>query len=71
MFKVPAVIFYMIIAFNITAFSVVLQMDVLIFNSFTAKVISWTLTIGAWYLAYVKRNKILFTFGGSKSKTRL
>lgn len=62
MFKVPAVILYMIIAFNLTAFSVVLQMDMLIIDSVTAKVISWALTIGAWYLAYVKRNKVLFTF---------
>jgi len=70
MFKVPAVILYMIIAFNITAFTVVLQMDVLIIDSFTAKVISWALTIGSWYLAYVKRNKVLFTFGTNSNKTR-
>jgi hypothetical protein len=70
MFKVPAVILYMIIAFNITAFSVVLQLDMLIIDSVTAKVISWAVTIAAWYLAYVKRNKVLFTFGANSNKTR-
>jgi hypothetical protein len=70
MFKVPAVILYMIIAFNITAFAFVLQMDMLIIDSVTAKVISWAVAIAAWYLAYVKRNKVLFTFGVKSNKTR-
>ena len=62
MFKLPAVIVYMIIAFNITAFTVILQLDMLIFKSVTIKIISWTLTVGAWYLAYLKRDKLWTIF---------
>jgi len=58
MFKLPAVIIYMIIAFNITAFTVILQLDMLIFKSLTVKIIAWALTIGAWYLAYLKRDTV-------------
>jgi hypothetical protein len=62
MFKLPAVIVYMIIAFNITAFTVILQLDMLIIKSVIIKIISWALTIGAWYLAYVKRDKLWTLF---------
>lgn len=62
MFKLPAVVVYMIIAFNITAFTVILQMDMLIFKSVTLKVICWALTIGAWYLSYLKRDKVWTMF---------
>ena len=58
MFKLPAVIIYMIIAFNITAFTAILQMDVLIFKGATIKAFFWALSIGAWYLAYLKRDKL-------------
>jgi hypothetical protein len=58
MFKLPAVIIYMIIAFNITAFTAILQMDMLIFKGTTIKVVFWILSIGAWYLAYLKRDKL-------------
>ncbi len=57
MFKLPMVIFYMIIAFNITAFTVFLQLDFLIFNSLLIKIIAWVLTIGSWVLAYIKRDE--------------
>ncbi len=56
--RVPAVIVYMIIAFNVTAFTVLLQFDFLIFNSVIMKIIAWALTIGAWYLAYLKRDQV-------------
>jgi hypothetical protein len=59
MFKLPMVIFYMIIAFNITAFTVFLQLDFLIFNSLLIKIIAWVLTIGSWVLAYIKRDSFV------------
>jgi hypothetical protein len=59
MFKLPLVIVYMIIAFNLTAFSVFLQLDVLIFNALIYKIIAWALTVGAWFLAYKNRNKFV------------
>jgi hypothetical protein len=59
MFKLPMVIFYMIIAFNITAFTVFLQLDFLIFNSLPIKIIAWVLTIGSWVLAYIKRDSFV------------
>ncbi|OIR13785.1 hypothetical protein GALL_49200 [mine drainage metagenome] len=58
MFKLPAVIVYMIIAFNITAFTVLLQLDMLIIKSIIFKIIAWAFTIGAWALAYVNRDKV-------------
>jgi hypothetical protein len=45
------------LAFNITAFSVMLQMDMLIFNATVYKVIAWLVTAGSWCLAYVYRNR--------------
>lgn len=60
--RVPAVIVYMIIAFNITGFTVLLQLDLLIFNSLIVKIIAWALTIGAWYLAYLKRDQVWSIF---------
>jgi hypothetical protein len=62
MFKLPLVIIYMIIAFNITAFTVIMQIDWLIFNSVFAKVIAWTFTVGAWILAYINRDKFVKIF---------
>jgi len=59
MFKLPLVTIYMIIAFNITAFTVVLQMDWLIIDSLFAKLIAWAFTIGAWVLAYVNRKQFV------------
>ncbi|OIR08718.1 hypothetical protein GALL_91020 [mine drainage metagenome] len=62
MLKLPLVIIYMIIAFNITAFTVVLQLDWLIINSLIAKAIAWVLTIGAWSMAYANRDKCVTLF---------
>ncbi len=59
MFKLPLVIVYMIIAFNLTAFTLFLQLDMLIFNALVYKIIAWFLTIGAWALAYKNRNKFV------------
>lgn len=52
----PYFILCSIIAINISALTVMLQMD-LIQNSITAKTISWILTACAWSLAYVYRNR--------------
>ena len=47
---------YSIIAFNITAFTIVLQLNWLIFYSIIAKIVAWILTLAAWRLAYIKRH---------------
>jgi hypothetical protein len=62
MIRLPISIIYAMIAFNITAFTVILQLDILIFTSIIAKVISWTLTVGAWTLVYLKRNQFITLF---------
>ncbi len=62
MFKLPMVIIYMIIAFNITAFTAIMLLNVLIINSLIAKIIACALTIGAWALAYINRNKVVTIF---------
>lgn len=56
MFKLPLVIVYAIIAFNITAFTVV---DLLLFQSLTIKIIASALTIVSWVLAYLNRDKFV------------
>lgn len=56
------VIVYMIIAFNITAFTALLMLNMLIITSLFAKIIACSLTIGAWALAYVKRDTVVELF---------
>ena len=53
----PLFVLFSMIAFNVTAFTVMLQMDFLIFNALILKIIAWLLTAGSWYLAYVYRNR--------------
>jgi hypothetical protein len=62
MFKLPMVIVYMIIAFNITAFTGILLMNVLVINSPVVKIIACTLSVGAWVLAYIQRDKVVQIF---------
>ncbi len=62
MIKLPLSIIIAMIAFNITAFTIFLQLDMLIFNSIIVKIIAWALTIGAWVLVYIKRNKLVTLF---------
>ncbi|MDX8399922.1 MAG: hypothetical protein R8K20_06710 [Gallionellaceae bacterium] len=62
MLKLPLFIVYAIVAFNITAFSVILQLDMLIFNALIIKFIVWTLTVGAWSLTYINRDKFVTLF---------
>ena len=56
MFKFPLVIVYAIVAFNITAFTLLLQFNFLFFNSPIEKILAWIVTVAAWALTYVKRN---------------
>ena len=62
MLRLPVSILYAMLAFNITAFTLLLQFDKLIFNSIVIKIICWLLTIGAWALVYIKRNKFVTLF---------
>ncbi len=62
MLKIPQSIIYAMIAVNITAFTVLIQLDMLIFNAPIAKLIAWALTIGSWTLAYKKRKKFFILF---------
>ena len=62
MFRLPMIIVYMIIAFNLTLFTLLLQFDFLIFNSIFLKILFWLLTIGAWVLSYKKRDKFVTLF---------
>lgn len=62
MLKLPQSIIYAIVAFNITAFTIPLQLDMLIYKSLILKVIAWVLTIGAWTLTYKKRKKYFILF---------
>lgn len=57
MFKFPLVVVYAIIALNVTAFTGLLQANLLTIQSPTAKIISWALTIVAWIIVYLNRNK--------------
>ncbi len=56
--RIPLVIIFAIIAFNISMFTLMLQMDMLIFHSPVAKAVFWMLTIGAWTLSWIYRAKI-------------
>ncbi len=62
MFRFPLVIIYMIIAFNITAFTVVLLLNMLVIDSIFAKVVACAFSVGAWILAYVNRHKVVRLF---------
>jgi len=53
----PLFVLFSIVAFNITAFAVMLQMDLLIFNATVFKVITWLITVGAWTIVYFFRNR--------------
>ncbi|MGA7750194.1 MAG: hypothetical protein WCA63_08600 [Gallionella sp.] len=53
----PIFVLLSMTAFNITAFTVILQLDILIFNATVYKVIAWLVTFVSWSLAYIYRNK--------------
>ncbi|MBI3903066.1 MAG: hypothetical protein HY306_09050 [Nitrosomonadales bacterium] len=62
MLKLPQSIIFAIVAFNFTAFTLVLQLDILVFQSPMVKIIAWVLTIGAWALTYTRRKKYFILF---------
>ena len=62
MLKLPQSIVFAIIALNITAFTILLQLDWLIFNALWIKLVSWTCSIGAWVLTYQRRRKYFTLF---------
>ena len=62
MLKLPQSIIYAMVAVNITAFTLLLQLDMFFFNAFIAKLIAWILTIAAWTLVYKKRKKFFIFF---------
>ena len=62
MFRFPLVIVCMIVAFNLTAFTLLLQFDFLIFNAIYWKIIFWILSAGAWVLSYKYRDKFVTLF---------
>ncbi len=57
MFKFPLLIVYAVVAFNLTSFAILLQFDMLVFNSPIAKVLAWAATAVAWGLTVANRNK--------------
>jgi len=62
MIKLSMFVIYAILAFNITAFATILQLDMLIFNSVIAKLISWLLAAALWIYSYRKRNVFITLF---------
>lgn len=59
MIKFPLIVIYAVVAFNITAFALLLQLDVLIYHAPAAKAVTWILAVGAWGLTFINRNKFL------------
>jgi hypothetical protein len=57
MLKIPAVIVFAIIALNITMFTIMLQLDLLVVHSLFAKIACWALTIFWWFATYINRKK--------------
>jgi hypothetical protein len=53
----PLFVLFSVVAFNITAFAVVLQLNMLIINATAFKVIAWLVTVVAWTVVYFFRNR--------------
>lgn len=62
MLKLPQSILFAIVAFNCTAFTLLLQFNLLVFNQLWAKALAWAVTIAAWALTYRRRNKFITLF---------
>jgi hypothetical protein len=56
--RIPLFVVYAIVALNITAFTVLLQMDWLIFHSVVAKGAAWLTSLAAWQMSYWNRHKM-------------
>ncbi len=57
MLPYPYFIIASIVAVNITAFTILLQIDWMIFHSLIGKIIAWVITVIAWVFVYIYRNK--------------
>jgi hypothetical protein len=57
MIKFPYFLLFAVIAFNLTAFAIILQMDWLVFKALIYKIIAWTCSAGAWALVFAYRNE--------------
>ncbi|MGB9093267.1 MAG: hypothetical protein WCB93_04075 [Gallionella sp.] len=53
----PLFVLSSVVAFNITAFAAVLQLNMLIINAAVYKIIAWLVTVVAWTLVYFFRNR--------------
>lgn len=53
----PLFVLFSVVAFNITAFAVVLQLNMLIISATVYKVIAWLVTVVAWTVVYFFRNR--------------
>lgn len=53
----PLFVLFSVVAFNITAFTVVLQLNMLIINATVYKIIAWLVTVAAWTVVYFFRNR--------------
>jgi hypothetical protein len=62
MFKLPQSIVFAIIAFNLTAFAVLLQLDFLFIHSAIAKIVTWALTAWLWRVTWKRRKKFFVLF---------
>ena len=62
MLKLPQSIIIAMVALNITAFTILIQLDWFVFGTPLVKLIAWALTIGAWRFAYMRRKKYFTLF---------
>ncbi|MCG6933391.1 MAG: hypothetical protein LJE57_07100 [Gallionella sp.] len=53
----PLFVLFSIVAFNITAFAAVLQLNILIINATVYKIIAWLVAVAAWIVVYFFRNR--------------
>jgi len=60
--RLPLVVIYAIVAFNVSVFSVLLQADVLVLHSPILKTVCWIATAIAWGLTYKNRAKSIKLF---------
>ena len=58
MIRIPQFVVYAIVALNITAFALLLQMDWLIFDSVAEKLAAWLVAAVVWQIAYMRRDRV-------------
>lgn len=62
MFRLPQSIPYALLAVNLTAVALVLQLDILRSDFAQAKLVAWLIAGGVWWLAYARRKKYFTLF---------